>query len=1224
MKFLYNNLRSKRFKFFNIYLIAAFAMLLAIQAEAFSQYKEVVRGERPPIDINNVPEEAYEKGVIRIKFEEAAYKNIAEIEPGRTEKGALTFGLASVDALNAQFQVFDASKTFSSPALSNKFQDRHQLWGFHLWFDLHVDESADIISMVKAYMLLPEVAFAEPHYTKELIGNVLNEGEAPLTYNESIDATNRDGGMLFPDDPQFDQQWHYHNTGQTGGLVGADISLPEAWTQETGNVQVIIAVVDGGIGITHPDLAGNIWEGIGYNFVSDTPTIIPHDHGSHVGGTIAAVTNNDLGVSGIAGGWGDGPGVALMSSQVFEPGWGQSGGFAIAPVYSADNGAAISQNSWGYTSTGYYEQAVLDAIDYFNINGGGEVMEGGLTIFAAGNGGNSGANYPGFYSGAKAIAGTNHNDQLSWYSNYGGHIEVSAPGGETNSVTQEGVLSTLNSGYGFYQGTSMACPHVSGTLALLLSHAPGEFTNEEIWDMLVSTTDNHYANNPGYIGLLGSGRINAQAAMLELVYHMADPEAPAAPTNFSVTADENGDLAAELNWTNPIENASGEPLTDLDTIHIYRNNALIHSILNPVIGDADSYTDNDVPQAGNFNYVVRGANFAGTGLAIAGSAYIGHDLPAAPGNILLSPEGDNGMLVWDAPTQGLNDGFFDGTNLTYSIVRFPDETEVAEGITATSFLDDDLPNIGNFYYEITAHNHIGQGGMAESNVATLGAEGLLIYEPFDLPVNNLPTGWSIEGQGTSNWGTYNAATAGGEAPQMRFNWSPSFTAVSRLITHEVNVGGISEVGLSFRNYVRNYSTPSGDLAVQYTVDGGDTWTDLWTNSGSADYGPLVEEFVIELPANAQFIQFAFHWDGNTWNLWDWNIDDVILEALGTAEHYSVMFEVKDADGNIIPDAIVSMNGYENDPGEYIFTDMEPGTHEFSVHATCYLTLEDQVTITNEDKVIEIFLENHTGDANADGVVNVLDVIVIAQYFQEQDPYPFCFNNADVNDDDLIDVLDIIGTMNIFLDGKISPHPIMQSDEAHIFLHPEGIRLISDGTLAGLQFELTGNLPEKGSLKLMLDGFELVYVQEQDLLKGMVFSLENNAIPEGLIEVIAFEQNSEMPDWGYVLAGNLNAIAVPVVGHKDTTTGILEPDASLALKAFPNPASDELWVEFINEQDKPVQVTLVNLNGDQVLSDTVTEKGLNTLRLDLNNLASGLYFLNIETDNELFTKKIMIR
>ena len=120
-------------------------------------------------------------------------------------------------------------------------------------------------------------------------------------------------------------------------------------------------------------------------------TIQPHDHGTHVAGTISAVNHNGIGVSGIAGGSGLGDGVRLMSCQVFGP--YDNGGFELAPVWAADNGAVISQNSWGYTSAGYYEQAVLDAIDYFNQNAGSETgspMDGGITIFAAGNSNSTG------------------------------------------------------------------------------------------------------------------------------------------------------------------------------------------------------------------------------------------------------------------------------------------------------------------------------------------------------------------------------------------------------------------------------------------------------------------------------------------------------------------------------------------------------------------------------------------------------------------------------------------------------------------------------------------------------------------------------------------------------------------------------------------------------------------------------------------------------------------
>ncbi|MDR4988418.1 MAG: S8 family serine peptidase [Bacteroidales bacterium] len=1211
--------------FFNkwLRLAAIFAVALFLHTEAFSQYKPVVRGERPPIDLNKVPEDAYDKGVIRIKFHDFMAKSLEELEPGRTENGAVTMGIAGLDMLNTQFSVRDVTQTFNSPALNNNYKSRHELWGFHLWYDLWVDESTDIIAMVKAYMQLDEVAFAEPHYSKELIGNVPNEGEV-FTYTESEAPENRDGGTLFPNDPQFGAQWHYHNTGQTGGLVGADISLPEAWTLETGNVEVIVAVVDGGIGITHPDLAGNIWEGVGYNFVSNSPTIIPHDHGSHVAGTIAAVSNNNVGVSGIAGGWGSSQGVALMSAQVFEPGWGQSGGFAVAPIYAADNGAAISQNSWGYTSSGFYEQAVLDAIDYFNVNGGGDVMDGGLTIFAAGNSSNSGPNYPGYYSGAKAVAATNHNDQLAWYSNFGSHIDLSAPGGETNTVTAQGVLSTLNSGYGHYQGTSMACPHVSGVVALLLSMAPGEFSSDEIWEMVVSTTDNIYPMNPGYLGQLGTGRVNAFAALQELLYHMADPDAPAAPAEFEVIADQTGGLSSNLSWINPVESASGEPLSALDTIHIYRNNEPITFILNPVMGESGSYTDNNIPEAGFYTYSVRGANFAGTGLAASATVYVGHDVPAAPENIVLTPTGDHGQLTWEAPQQGMNNGFFDGSNLSYTIVRFPDETEVAAGVTANAYLDTEVPNVGNFFYEITAVNHIGTGGTDASNVATLGAEGLLIYEPFDLPAGTLPTGWVIEGLGQTQWSVHNSNTAGGEAPQMRFNWSPSFTGVSRLLTHAVNIEGISQVGFSYRNFLRNYGSSAGEITVQYSVTNGESWVDLWSYNGTADFGPVLQEFEIDIPGGTQYIQFAFKWDGYTWDIWDWNIDDVILEALSASEHYSVAFEVFDSNGEPVHDAVVSINGIANEPGDYFFPEVSQGTHSFVVEASCFLPYEDSFTLTNQDKEVELYLENHTGDANADGVVNVLDVILIANYFINEDISPFCFNNADVNEDGIIDVLDVIGTMNIFLDGNASPNPALFSATAGLFMHPDRIVLESDGTLAGLQFELTGNVPEKASVNLLLEGYQLLMAGDGERLKALIFSTDQLPIPEGTIDILSYEMNEDLPEWGDVKAGNLNAEEVPVIVHRDMPTGMDDADGPNSLTVFPNPAQDVLWAEVYKTGEGTYRISLINLLGHQVKTLDITQPGKSLVSIDVQDLPAGMYFIRLQKESDTLTTRVLIR
>ena len=261
-----------------------------------------------------------------------------------------------------------------------------------------------------------------------------------------------------------------------------------------------------------------MWSGIGYNFVNNSSTIYPHNHGTHVAGTVAAVTNNGTGVAGVAGGSGSGDGVRLMSCQVFTN--TSNGGFHVAPVYAADNGASISQNSWGYTHAGVYNTPVLDAIDYFNLNGGGISLSGGITIFAAGNANSSGQWYPACYSGTFSVAATNNQDKKAWYSNYDTWIDVSAPGGETSFTSARGVLSTLiNNTYGYYQGTSMACPHVSGVAGLLISYALRNgiiLSNIDISEILRTTTDDHYNVNPTFNGKLGTGRVNAETALIEV------------------------------------------------------------------------------------------------------------------------------------------------------------------------------------------------------------------------------------------------------------------------------------------------------------------------------------------------------------------------------------------------------------------------------------------------------------------------------------------------------------------------------------------------------------------------------------------------------------------------------------------------------------------------------------------------------------------------------------
>jgi subtilisin family serine protease len=139
-----------------------------------------------------------------------------------------------------------------------------------------------------------------------------------------------------------------------------------------------------------------------------------------------------------------------------------------ANVYAADNGAMISQNSWGYNSAGVYNQSALDGIDYFNANGGGTALAGGLTIFAAGNDNDNGNWYPAYYGyndpatlGAMAVASTDINDVRSSFSNYGEWVDIAAPGSNIYSTW-------TGSGYNSISGTSMACPHVSGVASAIV------------------------------------------------------------------------------------------------------------------------------------------------------------------------------------------------------------------------------------------------------------------------------------------------------------------------------------------------------------------------------------------------------------------------------------------------------------------------------------------------------------------------------------------------------------------------------------------------------------------------------------------------------------------------------------------------------------------------------------------------------------------------------------
>lgn len=293
--------------------------------------------------------------------------------------------------------------------------------------------------------------------------------------------------------------WGLHNEEQQG----IDINVVPVWENYTkGNPNVIVAVVDSGVDVKHEDLAANCAVQH-FNYTAAGP-IVPENHGTHVAGTIAAVSNNDIGLCGIAGGdaaKGE-PGVTIMSFQIFQG--NKNGNSAEAIVKAAEEGAVICQNSWGYSydldgngSLDSDERArakndvVLGpdkaAIDYFIKNAGcdkngnqraNSPMKGGLVVFAAGNDNIDNA-APANYEAVIAVGAIDQTGKKADFSNYGSWVDIAAPG--------VSIYSTLpGNDYGFSQGTSMACPHVSGVAALVLSYYGGQgFTAEMLKEKIL-------------------------------------------------------------------------------------------------------------------------------------------------------------------------------------------------------------------------------------------------------------------------------------------------------------------------------------------------------------------------------------------------------------------------------------------------------------------------------------------------------------------------------------------------------------------------------------------------------------------------------------------------------------------------------------------------------------------------------------------------------------------
>ena len=500
----------------------------------------------------NVPETDAVEGELLVKFDARVADILDEVLPATKAGGPATrSGIVTVDDVLELVGTYQFERVFPKNA---KTENQTRQSEMHLWYIVRFDREHSLAEVSGRLRGLADVVQVQPN---RKIKKNFSTKSVPLGTDEML--VEKQAGVEF-NDPYVKYQWHLVNDGKMfaasgKSVAGADVGVLEAWQKCTGDPSIVVAVVDEGVDFSNPDLAPNAWinedEGEygsdedldgngyagdrhGYNFVKNTGFITTNDiydsgHGSHVAGVIAAQNNNGVGISSIAGGTPDKPGVKIMSCQIFS---GNTETTVLSQLraikYAADNGAHVLQCSWGYISgaanpylwgQGYdtdemwnsYSPLEQLTIDYFVHNGGSHdgVLDGGIAIFAAGNETAPMACYPGKYKDYVSVAATAADWTPATYSNYGDGTTVCAPGGDQNyyydytDKVGDGesggirgergcVLSVLPknvapSGYGYMEGTSMACPHVSGVVALGLSYAVQQrrhFTAQEFIELL--------------------------------------------------------------------------------------------------------------------------------------------------------------------------------------------------------------------------------------------------------------------------------------------------------------------------------------------------------------------------------------------------------------------------------------------------------------------------------------------------------------------------------------------------------------------------------------------------------------------------------------------------------------------------------------------------------------------------------------------------------------------
>jgi len=348
-------------------------------------------------------------------------------------------------------------------------------------YKVKIAEGISVEEMVYAFKQSPAVEYAQPNYIYHL--------------------------HKTPNDPLFIYQYALNNTGQgfgdvpSGGKPGADIKASPAWEETTGSENVIIAIVDTGVDLDHPDLKNKV-KSSGYDFINkDYDASDDNWHGTHMAGIAAAESNNKEGIAGVA--WN----CKILPVKVFNnKGEGGTSDIISQGIrYAADNEAGVINLSFGQPS---YDQTVLDAVKY--------AYDKNVVIVASTGNDNSAVSYPAAFDNyCLAVAATDYFD-LRWdRSNYGAQVDVAAPGIQILSTVPP-ELDPKYLPYTYASGTSTAAAHVAGLAALIKSIKPWLKASEVMNVIRYAADDVNSDSHKGRDDFIGYGRVNMEKALVPL------------------------------------------------------------------------------------------------------------------------------------------------------------------------------------------------------------------------------------------------------------------------------------------------------------------------------------------------------------------------------------------------------------------------------------------------------------------------------------------------------------------------------------------------------------------------------------------------------------------------------------------------------------------------------------------------------------------------------------